>query len=267
MVRPGILTASMVQPSEPNLVIPSPRAPASKAICPFLLAVDGQWRSSSPAREHRCTAVAPPAILTVEKQRRLCLTAAHDGCATYLAATDHAGRDAGSDLPVPRATRSSGRAFVRTAPLVLDHGRLPVSVTSVAAERGLGQLALLILLAIAFAAILIARLSSGSDDRGGIVAGSATPEPSIVAGPSPTPTPVPSAAASSVPSPSEPLVSASPDRTDSPAGSGPATYTVRSGDNLYGIAATFGTTVDALTKLNDITDASSLRIGQVLKLR
>jgi len=255
----------MVQPSEPNLVIPSPRAPASKAICPFLLAADGQWRSSSPAREHRCNAVAPPAILAVEKQRRLCLTAAHDGCATYLAATDHAGRDAGSDLPIPRATRSSGRAFVRTAPLVLDHGRLPFSVTSVAAERGLGQVALLILLAIAFAAILIARLSSGSG--GGGVTSSATPGPgpSVVASPSATPSP--RATASAVPSPSQPSASATPDPTDVPASSAPSTYKVRSGDTLSGIAAAFGTTVDALTQLNDITATSTLRIGQVLKLR
>lgn len=257
----------MVEPSEPNLVIPSPRAPASKAICPFLLAADGQWRSSSPAREHRCTAVAPPAILAVEKQRRLCLTAAHEGCASYLAATGPAGRDAGSDLPIPRATRSSGRAFVRTAPLVLDHGRLPVSVTSVAAERGLGQVALVILLAIAFAAILIARLSSGSDDRGGIVTASATPQPSVVAGRSPSATPSPSATGSALPSPSQPSASATPDPTESPAGTAPATYKIRSGDTLSGIAATFGTTVDALAELNDITDTSTLRIGQVLTLR
>lgn len=257
----------MVEPSEPNLVSPSPRAPASKAICPFLLAADGQWRSSSPSREHRCTAVAPPAILAVEKQRRLCLTAAHDGCSTYLAATGHAGREAGSDLPIHGATRSSGRAFVRTAPLVLDHGRLPVSVTSVAAERGLGQVALLILLALAFAAILIARLSSGSGDRGGIVTGSATPQPSFVADPTPSATPSPSAAGSAVPSPPQASASAAPDPTDGPAGSAPSTYKVRSGDTLSGIAATFGTTVDALTQLNDITDSSTLRIGQVLTLR
>ncbi|MEO6207651.1 MAG: LysM domain-containing protein [Candidatus Limnocylindrales bacterium] len=263
----------MVEPSEPHLVNPSPRAPASMAICPFLLAADGQWRSSSPAREHRCTAVEPPAILALEKQRRLCLTAAHTGCATYLAATSHASREAGSELPMPRATRSSGRAFVRTAPLVLDHGRLPVSVSSVTAERGLGQVALLALLAIAFAAILIARLSSGDGDRGVIVTSSATPRPSVVASrspsaaPSSSAAPSPSAAGSAFPSPSQPSASATPDQTDTPASSAPATYTIRSGDTLSGIAATFGTTVDALTRLNDITDASTLRIGQVLKLR
>ena len=257
----------MVEPSEPNLVVPSPRAPTSKSICPFLLAADGQWRSSSPAREHRCTAVAPPAILAAEKQRRLCLTSEHDGCATYLAATGHAEREAGSDAPIHRITRSSGRAFVRTAPLVLDHGRLPVSVTAVAAQRGLGQVALLFLLAIAFAAILIARLSSGGGDRGGIVTGSSTTEPSVVAAdPSSTATPSPSSAGSPVPSPSLPSASVPPAASETPVASAPSTYKVRSGDTLSGIAATFGTTVDVLTQLNDIKDASSLRIGQVLKL-
>ena len=46
------------------------------------------WRASTPAREHRCTVVTPPAILAAEKQRRLCLTAEHVGCSTYLAATN-----------------------------------------------------------------------------------------------------------------------------------------------------------------------------------
>ena len=266
-VRTGILMSSMVEPSEPNLVVPSPRAPASKAICPFLLAADGQWRSSSPAREHRCTAVAPPSILAADKQRRLCLTTDHDGCATYLVATGHAGREAGSLQPSHRVTRSSGRDFVRTAPLVLDHGRLPVSVAAVAAERGLGQVALLGLLAIAFAAILIARLSSGSGDRGGIVTGSSTPEPGVVvAEPSSSTTPLPTAAGSAVPSPSQPQASVTPAASATPVATSRSTYKVRSGDTLSGIAATFGTTVDVLTQLNDIKDASSLRIGQVLQL-
>ena len=72
---------------------PSPSTPAIAAICPYLMSSDGGWRASTPAREHRCTVVTPPAILAAEKQRRLCLTAEHVGCSTYLAATNPTGAD------------------------------------------------------------------------------------------------------------------------------------------------------------------------------
>ena len=46
-----------------------------------------------------------------------------------------------------------------------------------------------------------------------------------------------------------------------------ATYTVRSGDTLSGIAARFKTTVRELVRLNGIKDPRHLRVGQVLRLR
>ena len=51
-----------------------------------------------------------------------------------------------------------------------------------------------------------------------------------------------------------------------PAEANPATYKVKRGDTLSGIAARFGTTVKVLVELNDIKDPSKLRVGQVLKL-
>lgn len=44
------------------------------------------------------------------------------------------------------------------------------------------------------------------------------------------------------------------------------THTVKSGDNLYNIAKTYGTSVDTLIKLNDLK-SNNLSIGQVLKIR
>ena len=41
-------------------------------------------------------------------------------------------------------------------------------------------------------------------------------------------------------------------------------HTVRSGDNLSRLAVTYGTTVAKLMELNGLTNANSIRVGQVL---
>ncbi len=43
-----------------------------------------------------------------------------------------------------------------------------------------------------------------------------------------------------------------------------ATYTVQAGDTLSGIADQFGTTVDAIVEANDLTDATSIDVGQII---
>ena len=245
---------------------PSPATPATGSVCPYLMAAEGGWRSSSPAREHRCTAVAPPAVLATDKQRRLCLAEAHRGCATFLASSgaidvEPAERQGSLD----RGARP-GRPLVRTAPLVMDHGRLS-AVPSVRVGRDLGQGALLAMMAIAFAVILIARFTSEPGSGAGAVAtGSPSPSPDAtraVATGAPAPSaPTPTATPIDGPTPA-PSVTPGP----SPAGTDHATtYTVRRGDTLSGIAAEFGTSVKELADLNDIADPSRLRVGQVLRL-
>ena len=44
------------------------------------------------------------------------------------------------------------------------------------------------------------------------------------------------------------------------------TYTVQQFDTLFGIATAFGTTVEVLAALNDITDVDSLNVGDVLQI-
>lgn len=243
---------------------PTDVAPGPGAICPFLLAADGGWRSATALRDHRCTAVTPPAALAAEKQRRLCLTAAHAGCATFQAALD--ARDA---IEPPRV---GGRVLPRTTPVVLDHGRLAIALPVMASKPHIGQGALIGVLAVAFTAVLVARLAIGggapSDPAVGANA-SPTPTPSATAGaqasvapvesPSAEPTVGPSASPTLVPTETEPTPEPAPTST-------PATYTVKSGDTLSAIAARFGTTVKKLAKLNEIEDPSRIRVGQVLIL-
>jgi hypothetical protein len=57
------------------------------AICPFLVAADGAWRSATPSRDHRCGATDPPGRLPPERQQALCLGTAHLDCPLFDAAT------------------------------------------------------------------------------------------------------------------------------------------------------------------------------------
>jgi LysM repeat protein len=269
----------MIEPSAPSPDVATPAAPDTDAVCPFLMAADGRWRASTPAREHRCTAVSPAAILASDKQRRLCLVADHQGCATFLAATGHPSVEAGDTEPaMTRPVRPGRREVVRTAPLVLDHGRLVVGVPALGTgDRSLAQGALLALMVVAFAAILVARLSAGAGgDATDVVAGGspapagASGEPAVAADPTASPgrTLVPTEVQPSA-APAE--ASGAPPAEATPAGEAtPAaeagTYKVRTGDTLSGIAAEHGTTWQVLAELNGIDDPGKLRVGQVLQL-
>src|SRR6267378_3544076 len=126
------------RPRDAAVLLP-PAAFATRRICPYLV-VDGEsWRSASPSRDHRCGAVAPPAPLAADKQRRLCLSDRHAGCATFLAASSRPLASGFSDSPETAGTGDSGTSsspkpggetvtrwsLARTAPVVLDHGRIP----------------------------------------------------------------------------------------------------------------------------------------------
>lgn len=263
-------------PSSPNRTAEQPIAPDTAAICPYLLAADGAWRASTASRDHRCTAVAPPAVLAADKQRRLCLVADHLSCSTYQAAL--AARDASAGGVTGRGPR---RAMPRTSPLILDQGRLSVGLPRLP-ERGVGQGGLVALMAVAFGALAATRLTGGGPDIAPAAAGTdATPRPSVVGSAPPEATTRPDAPSAApgatptrtlVPSDVEPTPSApaSPPAaspTSAPASSAArGTYKVKSGDTLSGIAAAHGTTWQVIAELNGIKDPSKLRVGQVLNL-
>ena len=241
--------------------VTTPGAAATAAVCPYLMSADGRWRASTPTRDHRCTVVTPPALLAADKQRRLCLSPEHTSCSTYLAAVDPSATPSNTT----RDDRRPTRAVTRTAPLVLDQGRVTISLPALHLERGAGQGGLVALMAVAFAAIVVARLSSGGPGfTPAQVGGDASASPTAVASRAPASTPVASVA------PSRTLVPTEVEPTPVPPTTTPAaetrTYKVRRGDTLGGIASEFGTTVAALMELNGIENPRVLKVGQVLKL-
>lgn len=235
--------------------------------CPFLVSADGAWRGAGVTREHHCAAVAPPAPLAAEKQRRLCLTADHALCATYLAAQAASGAIPGRAPGLPRP-------IARTAPVILDHGRFSIGMPSFRGDRSTGQTLLAAILILAFVAVVIAKLSgvggtSGTGfDRSPSPAATSSGSPGPSATPRPTATPTAlassSAAASSNPSASpasSPAAAARPS-----AATTSRTYVVKANDTLIGIANRFGTTTREIIRLNNLTSPSNLTIGQVLQL-
>ena len=247
-------------------------APETAAVCPYLLGVDGAWRSSGASRDHRCHAVSPAAPLSIDKQRRLCLVAQHAGCSTYGAAMA-AFEEAGSVLERPLH-----RPVTRTAPLVLDRGRISIAVPGLS-DRGISQGSLVALMAVAFGALAVTRLGGGPVLQPAAVEPGATRSPAAVASEAPSaetaapegtvaPTLVPSGGGKAT---ARPEKTAAPAKTPKPtakptAGGSGTTYKVQSGDTLSGIAAEHGTTWQQIARLNKIDDPRRIRVGQVLEI-
>jgi LysM repeat protein len=264
------MTAPLEEAAEPARA-PDPATearvatPAIGDICPYLLASNRGWRSAAPNRDHRCTAVDPPAPLPADKQRELCLTAGHSDCPAFRAArTARATMLApGLDPAIVAAADAARRPVARGAAVILEQPRLSIGRGVGTGNWALSQAALVALMVLAFAVLLFARLStpgSPAASPSAVPSNSAEPTPSPTARPTPTPTPLPSGSGLT------PSGSGAP--AASPGASGAAfrtTYRVQSGDTLVGIAASFGTTVAAIQTMNGLS-GSELRIGQLLKI-
>ena len=201
----------------------------------------------------------PPAAVSTEKQRRLCLALEHASCTAFRA--HRAGRAAmlapGVDPSVVAVADATRRPIARTSPVVLERPRLSAPTARWPLDRAVSQAALVILMVIAFVAVAVARLSS-PDAAVAPLAPSASATPVATATPTVRPTETPStsiAPNASVP-PSAPAATPAAART---------TYKVKKGDTLIGIASRFGTSVAAIRRLNNMS-GSNLKVGQVLKI-
>jgi LysM repeat protein len=259
----------MTVTGEPTRPLPAEEDPAERPsrrrdglavreVCPFLVADEGTWRSAYAAREHRCGAVQPPAPLAVAKQRQLCLLAAHEGCATYLAAR------AVADDAAPATPGDDGAALWQGSappPLVLEPARRMGALPTAAAKSG-GSAALVGLMVVAFLVLVLARIQSPG-------APGVTPGPSLAAVAAATISPIATPDASpsgTVPSPAPNGSGSSTAATDRPpeATAEPKRYRVKSGDTLISIAARYDTTARKVMAANGISDPRALKVGQVL---
>lgn len=231
--------------------------------CPFLVAESGGWRLDLPSKDHRCTAVSPVAVLSLEKQSRLCLTAAFPRCATYLASLEARDSRLG---PIASAPATRWR-LTRTTAVIEDAGGLRSRVVGSLTDRSRWPAVPAVLL---LTGLIVLGLSGL---RGTPASAVASPSPSqqgasatATAGASPAPTEAPPTEAPTA-APTTPSLAPT---TKPPATAKPVptfrTYTVKSGDSLSAIASKFGTTSRAIADLNGIKVTTTLHIGQVLKI-
>jgi LysM repeat protein len=249
-----------------------PSASAAEAVaehatprgCPFLLAEMGGWRLDLPSRDHRCAAFVPSAPLAPEKQTRLCLTAEHATCPTYLASlaarTARIGSTSGD-----RATRWG---LARTTTIIEDPGGARAWLLGAALDRRRWPAIPAVLLVTALATLAVSGFG-----------------PDLSSAPVPTPSRAPSQPATTRPPATPPPATVPPTTAPTAAPSLPATaapttaptaqpspkpglqiYKVKPGDTLSAIAARFDTTVSAIVNLNNLRNANSLTVGQELKI-
>jgi len=241
-------------------------SPADELVvpCPYLLSANGAWRSSAVSRDHRCAAVAPPAPLALDKQRRLCLVSDHVTCATYEAALA-ARQERGAP---PDGTSPMRWTVARTTPVVDVGVGLGAAVSGLVADRRAWQVIPAIVLAVALVAVALSGLGRDEPLTGAVDASTPTLAPTPTRAPSPTapqttrPSATTEPTGTPAPTPS-PTPAPTPVPTATPAPSARTSYKVKSGDTLYGIARSFGTTVAAIMALNGLT-SNTLHVGQVL---
>lgn len=234
--------------------------------CPFLLSATGGWRLDVPSRDHRCAAFVPSSALVPEKQARLCLTDAHATCATYLASL--AAREARLGSISPDRTTRWG--FARTTTVIEDAGGIRARVLTVVLDRRRWPAIPAVLLVTALFTLALSGFRAGVPATPVATAspGAPTPAPTTSV-PAPTATPEPAASGEPTVAPAtappSPAPTAAPTvavtRTPRPTF---RTYVVQPGDNLSAIAGRFGTTVQAIVDLNNLTNPGQLSVGQVL---
>jgi LysM repeat protein len=262
---PGRGTPASSTPAEPGRIV----------ICPYLRAVDGTWRSASPAPEHRCWAVTPSAELPATTQQALCLSDSHTACDAYLAAQERRMAALADDRIAPERIRSARFGpLVASTPIAVERGgQTPELAASLAGRVPGGRLPIALLAGaiglIALVALVI--LFGGGRSPG---SASASPTPAAASG-----APAGSPGTSSQPSgPPSPGAAGSPEASPAASGGPGASsgtrpvprivwqYVVQDGDTIKSIAAKFAVTTRDLKAVNDLGDPPSVSAGQTINI-
>jgi LysM repeat protein len=239
---------------------------SSLAACPYLSSVGRAWVASAPSGDHRCEAVAPAAALSTEKQQRLCLTAGHTACATYLAARE------ARDARLGGQAAPAGWGWVRTTPVVDGSVGAGATLAAFVTERRGWQVVPAIALVAALGALGISNIGAGPGNPSPsrtfpLVAATGSgdvvsPPPNATATAGNLESPVATASpASTVPATTAPTQGSAA----TPAPTARTTYTVKTGDTLYAIAQQFGVSLSALKTFNGLT-SNVIHAGLVLKI-
>ena len=267
------MLAAVTLPGPDQRLSPRPADDPAAAVagprgCPFLLADGGSWRLDVPTKDHQCTAVSPAAALSLEKQSRLCLTAAFPSCATYLASMEARG----TRLGVPTSDEATRWGLTRTTAVIEDAGGMRSRLLGALTDRRRWPAVPAVLL---LTGLIILGLSG---IRGTPASAVASPSPShpaasVAATPHPTAAATEGETATTEPATAPPTARPSGPPTAAPT-TGPSPtpaasfrlYTVKSGDTLSAIASKFGTTSRAIADLNGIKVSTTLHAGVVLKI-
>lgn len=262
-----------VERVQPGGVAVTDRPPTDAALprgCPYLQAETGGWRLDTPTRDHRCGAFSPPASLSPEKQSRLCLTADHTTCATYLASL--AAREARlGNVPADRTTRWG---LARTTTVIEDAGGIRGRLLALVLDRRRWPAIPAVLLVTTLFVLALSGFRAGIPST---PIATSSPGPGAVASDrpasfAPSQPPAATAAPTEQPASASPTEAPTAEPTEGPTAA-PVTpepaasfrsYVVKSGDTLSAIAADFGVSVGAIVQLNNIEDPARLQIGQVL---
>jgi nucleoid-associated protein YgaU len=237
---------------------PSGRSPDAllAEICPYLLARDGGWRAARPVRDHRCTAVEPPALVAPATQAELCLTATHTACGAYRSAVERREGELADAHIAPGVLASARfRTLARAAPVAID---APAPGIAARAARMPPRATTLLALVLALTAVALLFVFRPADEvPPGHGVGAPGPTATVPRG-----TDRPATAAPSAEAP-RPTTSTPPTARPSPA-IATGTYRVRRGDTLKRIAERLGTTPAVIRRLNDLPRPATLEVGQVL---
>ena len=264
-----------IAPAEAEPSVPRPEPPALGAearspdpsVCPFLRRDFGGTLvapASVPGVEQTCVAIGAPRLQSLRQQELVCLRAAHADCPRYLHGAMAAAPGRSRLLPqVPAATVAALLILVLSAALsfgfVVQRGGIGMPVVGAPSP----------------AVAVVSTPAPVSTGASAEPAGEATASPTEAppsATPSPTPAPTPTPTPTPTPKPTrKPAATPKSDRyavlRSCPDRKKCFIYTVRSGDNLFSIAAWFGHPMATIYAWNPAyANGARLRAGAEIRM-